>query len=259
MKVFITGSGGFIGNYIKKRLEKEYEIIAWSRKDHDLTKPLPMHEIDIIIHIAGGMPFENQEDVLSKNMLVTLNVLDFAKKQKKLKHFIYFSTYLVYGEGDSDEDVPCRPCGLYSACKFSCEKLLETACLPLTILRIACVYGKGQNENCFISKCIKHVGQDKPLVIYSGNTSFLHVEDLCDFVNILCRGEPYGILNIVGQKITTIEIANIIEKISGKPLHIIKKQGVDRDITSKNIHLTGWEFKRDIRDFIFQVFLPSTF
>ena len=54
MKVAITGSSGFIGSHLKKRLESEgHEIIEW---DTNVDKPIEFFETDgaeYVIHLAA--------------------------------------------------------------------------------------------------------------------------------------------------------------------------------------------------------------
>ena len=37
MKIFIFGSNGMLGNYVKSFLSNKYEIIPLTRKDYDLS------------------------------------------------------------------------------------------------------------------------------------------------------------------------------------------------------------------------------
>jgi len=56
MKIFLTGASGFIGKVILN--SSDDEVVAWTRQEHDLREPLPVVQVDVIIHVAGSLPFE---------------------------------------------------------------------------------------------------------------------------------------------------------------------------------------------------------
>lgn len=75
------------------------------------------------------------------------NALDSARSG--VKHFIYFSSSMVYGnfEGAAvTEESPCNPMGIYGALKFGGEKLViaygQVFGLPFTIIRPSALYGE---------------------------------------------------------------------------------------------------------------------
>jgi nucleoside-diphosphate-sugar epimerase len=251
MKVLVTGSSGFIGKYIVNALEKTHEVFAWTRQDHDLTKNIPIIQVDAIIHTAGALPYEDQSNILSKNILVTYNIAEFARHQEKLKHFIYISSYLVNGSGDVDEDSACMPTNLYSVCKFSCEKILENYKLPLTTLRVASVYGEGMGENTFISKCVKNIKEGNNIDIIDAETYYIHVEDLCELVRCVLAKPAVGILNAFSEKIKNVELAVLISNRIGTPLlATVIKSHLSRNISSNKLENIGWKSKKRIESYI---------
>lgn len=86
MKIFIFGSNGMLGNYVKSYLSKSYEIIPMTRKDYDLsklsidslTKLLRNKNIkkdDIIINCAGVIPQASTQRSLDTKLYFTINSL----------------------------------------------------------------------------------------------------------------------------------------------------------------------------------------
>ena len=78
MKIFIFGSNGMLGNYIKSYLSKSYEIISLTRKDYDLSKlsidtlttllnEKNLQKDDIVINCAGVI---SPNDKFSANLEV---------------------------------------------------------------------------------------------------------------------------------------------------------------------------------------------
>ncbi len=75
------------------------------------------------------------------------NALDCARGQDR--HFIYFSSSMVYGNFDGEsvtEERHCEPMGIYGALKYGGEKLViaynQVFGLPYTIVRPSALYGE---------------------------------------------------------------------------------------------------------------------
>ena len=86
MKIFIFGSNGMLGNYIKSYLSNLYEIIALTRKDYDLSKinidtlttllnKKNVQKDDIIINCAGVIPQASKQRGLNTRLYFTINSL----------------------------------------------------------------------------------------------------------------------------------------------------------------------------------------
>ena len=86
MKVFIFGSNGMLGNYIKSYLEQYYKICNLTRTDYDLSKlninsleKLLLNEYlekgDIIINCAGVIPQASKQRGLDTRLYFTINSL----------------------------------------------------------------------------------------------------------------------------------------------------------------------------------------
>ena len=86
MKIFIFGSNGMLGNYIKSYLSTKYEIISLTRKDYDLSntnidtltsllKEKNIQKDDIVINCAGMIPQASKQRGLDTRLYFTINSL----------------------------------------------------------------------------------------------------------------------------------------------------------------------------------------
>ena len=86
MKIFIFGSNGMLGNYMKSYLSKAYEIIELTRNDYDLSRIKieslsellnykNIKENDIVINCAGVIPQSLEKRGLNKRLYFTINSL----------------------------------------------------------------------------------------------------------------------------------------------------------------------------------------
>jgi dTDP-4-dehydrorhamnose reductase len=84
MKIFIFGSNGMLGNYVKKYLSNFYETIEITRIDYDLSKlnintlynlltNKYLDENDIVINCAGVIPQSCKERNLNTKLYFTIN------------------------------------------------------------------------------------------------------------------------------------------------------------------------------------------
>lgn len=86
MKIFIFGSNGMLGNYIKVYLSQYYKIIPLTRSDYDLQylsidslteifKEKNVQENDVIINCAGIIPQSSKQHEINKRLYYTVNSL----------------------------------------------------------------------------------------------------------------------------------------------------------------------------------------
>ena len=86
MKIYIFGSNGMLGNYVKIYLSKFYEVICLTRQDYDLNnltidtlnnllKSKNIEINDIIINCAGVIPQASKQRILDSKQYFKINSL----------------------------------------------------------------------------------------------------------------------------------------------------------------------------------------
>ena len=184
-KVLITGGAGFIGLHLAKyylskgnkvdladnfsrgindeELNKvinneNVNLFKVDLMDRDSIKQLP-DDYDYIFHLAAIIGVANvlkqPYNVLEKNVVLLINMLDFAKSQKNLKRFLFASTSEVYAgtllnfgmKIPTPETTPLCTTDLKSArtsymlSKIYGEALCNHSGLPITVFRPHNIYG----------------------------------------------------------------------------------------------------------------------
>tara|TARA_B100002052_G_C15835109_1_gene577354 strand:- start:448 stop:1443 length:996 start_codon:yes stop_codon:yes gene_type:complete len=192
MKVFITGSEGFIGSHlteyllkknyklrclyqynsfnnkgwleeIDKKLLKKAELVAGDIRDQSFLKN-EIKGCDVVIHLAAliAIPFsyKSVNSFLETNTIGTLNVLE-ACKEHKIKKLICTSTSEVYGTGvkmPMEEDHRLLAQSPYSASKIAADQFAISYHLsfglPVTILRPFNTFGPRQSLRAVIPTII---------------------------------------------------------------------------------------------------------
>jgi nucleoside-diphosphate-sugar epimerase len=173
MKIFITGSSGYIGSELVKRLSGRYEIVKYDLVNGqdilDYTKIREaMAGCDIVVHLAAIRgPDESKTflDYFRVNCQGTLNVVQSAV-ENNVRRIVYASSTGYYGlergvpfvkpikesnpvitQHVKVEDLKCRDCDIaYSTSKVIAEQILANYGLrkkiEVIILRLGPIGGK---------------------------------------------------------------------------------------------------------------------
>ena len=173
MKIFITGSSGFIGQHLVPLLRQQHTIIELQsdlRNHTDVVNELVAADPDVIVHLAARTEVEKsfyeQVTFSEINYVGSVNLIDAACRLRNLKNFVFASTMEVYGwqpisdevrdHGQPqvslafDEHTPPNPNAPYAVAKLAVEKYLEYAHrslnLPFTAIRQTNSYGRSDND-----------------------------------------------------------------------------------------------------------------
>ena len=254
--IFITGSSGFVGRNLIEYFQDEYEILAPTHQELDITNSADVldyfneHEIDIIIHCAnvGGSRKTGYDvgsiDIVDKNLRMFFNLM---RAQKQNTKFIHFGSGAEY---DKNNYIPQMseeffdkyvPMDSYGFSKYIISKYIEKA-EGITCLRIFGLYGKYEDYSYkFISNSIVKNLLHLPIIINQNvRFSYLLIDDLMKIVaNVISQPPRNRFINVTPtDSIELIEIANIINDVSDFQSEIIvNNAGMNREYTGANVCL----------------------
>ncbi len=247
MKYLITGSAGFIGYHLVKKLLKDDKnfIYAIDKKKlnlkHKNLKVITSNinslqkfpKVDIVFHLAafnGTKYFYSKPfNVINENILSTLKLVKYYRGKKLIK-FITAGSSEAYAGAQiikqkknilHNEEEPIifqdikNPRWSYSTSKFMSEILTINSGIPYQILRYFNVYGPRQKDH-FIPEFINRIKKKKyELYGFKNKRSFIYIDDAIEAtIKVSKINKKNEIINI-GSDIESkiIDVAKLIMKI----------------------------------------------
>jgi len=286
-RILITGGAGFIGHHVVEHLLKntDWEIAILDRLSYsssgldrlrdieafdekrvsmftaDFTKPIvdglsdEIGQVDYILHMGAETHVDNSitdpRPFVMSNVVGTMEMLMFARTQKNLKAFVYFSTDEVFGPAPVEVQYPewarYNSGNPYAAAKAGGEELAlafaNTYGIPVIITHTMNVFGERQHPEKFIPLVIRKVLNDEVVTIHAnkdktkaGSRYWIHARNVAAALSFLLdlwendpttriprptfwRPDNADKFNIVGEReVDNLEMAQTIARILDREL-----------------------------------------
>ncbi len=276
MKILITGGAGFIGYHLTKRLVSDGEEVVLadnfsrgvedsflkelseegkvSLRTVDLMDASAIDEFeddfDQIYHLAAIIGVQNvlerPYDVLKNNMILLVNMIELARRQKNLNRFLFASTSEIYAGTllyhdlpiPTPEDTPLTITDLdhartsYMLSKIYGEALVRQSGLPYTIFRPHNFYGPRMGMSHVIPELLRKVYFDEgagKLEVFSVDhkRTFCYIDDAVEMLVRLAKEKSAEgqFFNLGAEKPETsiLEVAQTVLKVVDKGYEIVPK------------------------------------
>lgn len=219
MKIAVSGSTGFIGTHLIKRLSSlDHEVIEVKRKE--IGKKL---EVDRYYFLSAYGNHYDQEDLDST---VKANVTDLARALRNTKTdlFVYFSTSAV--------KLPTL--NHYAVTKYAGE-LIAGRYPQSAVIRPLSIYGEGESDQHLIPTLVRRMLKGQDIDLAPGVHDWMHVEDFIDALMLIDVAFPQPMEIGTGIQTTNGEIYDIVKDILGKKAkshkvnHVGKMRTYDTD------------------------------
>lgn len=253
MKIFLTGSGGFIGRNILESLGDKYEFIHPRSRELNLMDDNAVNDFvkstkpDLIIHSASAgvriTADATRDDVAIPNIKMFDNLARHVSKKCPMFVFGSGAEYdksrplESVSESDFGKSIPNDPYG-YS--KYMISKQIESMDNVLN-MRIFGIYGKYENPTRFTSYAVSQNIRHLPIEINQNVVfQFLYINDFCNILDWFIKNRPgERFVNVCpDEKITLVELSNIVNQNSEyKSEIIVKTPGLNREYTGSNAKL----------------------
>lgn len=227
MKAVITGSEGFVGQYLKQHLESMgVEVIGFNLRDGEdlrifeqVRNFLDIHRPTHIFHLAAqafvAESFSNPQRTFEVNTLGSINILE-AVRQLGLKVNIQLAgTSEEYGDGEVSEDAMLQPKSPYAVSKVAMDYMGQLYArsydMHVVVTRSFNHTGPGRGEmyaESSFAKQIVEIELKRRKILEHGNlTTSRNYTDVRDVVRayVSAIDLPSGIYNICSRQNVTIQ------------------------------------------------------
>ena len=267
-KILVTGADGFIGkNFINFLKKKKISFFELGKKNGDLCQSKTwsnIPKVNVIVHLACKVmvPKNNIEQYVNDNLKITLNMLDYAQKNKS--NVVFVSTYM-YGKVKkfpTDENSEVVINNEYTLWK----KLSEELCsfyskkykIKINILRTFNIYGNFQ-KSFFLIPSLVNQSNNKKIIVNDDKPKrdLLFISDYLELLLLSCK--KFNKLNIFnvgfGKSFSIKKIVKLMGEINKKK-YLIEVKNIKRPNeipkTIANIKKTSqffnWKPKVTVKD-----------
>jgi nucleoside-diphosphate-sugar epimerase len=252
-KILVTGSNGFVGRSLVKRLKKlDCDVITYDLdKGNIAVDRLNLNGIDHVFHLASRVyvpdSWEQTFDFYQTNVMGTVNVLELCRENGC--SMTYISSY-VYGTPQYlpvDEKHPVSPASPYNHSKLVAEDICryyaQTFGFPVAVLRPVNIYGPGQSNDFLIPTIIRQVLDPSVTLIevmdLRPKRDYLYIDDFIEVLVLTMQTKGFEIYNIgSGYSVSVEEIISVV----------LKQAKIQKPYSAKNVERKNevWDVYNDI-------------
>ena len=228
MKIFITGSTGFLGSNFINYYVKRYDFSRHKKNTNVVI------EHDVVLNFAGKAhdlkKSSNDKEYYQVNTEFTNELFDtFLDSGAKV--FITLSSVKAVADeviGNLTEDAVATPVTHYGKSKLLAEQYILSKEIPIGkrvyILRPCMIHGPGNKGNLNLLYNLVSKGYPWPLGNFENKRSFCSIENLCFIIKELIERDdiPSGVYNIADDiPLSTNEVIQLIAESKGKDARIL--------------------------------------
>lgn len=236
MKVIVTGSEGFIGKQLCRRLESFSQVVRIDRENGDDAADIERfmtEDIDVVFHLAAETSvFNNRLDVIERENVRAFMKVALACHRHDVK--------LVYASSSTAN--PCNTTSMYGMTKHFNEQFAMAYCPKSVGVRLHNVYGPEPRKGTLLYNIL-----NGPCTIYNGGRNMRHFTFISDALDGFVKsiGEERQLVNIRNPERNTVrEFCEEVAKYERLDLHYAYRarprdnfeQSVDENIFSLPLH-----------------------
>jgi len=243
MKIFITGSTGFVGqNLVEYYTKRGHEVYAY-RRNEILRDCLKQFKPDAVINSAAEI--YDPEYMFEPNVLMVQTVLEYVRNCDQYCRVIQIGSSSEYGPTDhaTAEDTLLKPVDFYQATKGAatllCQGWARFFNLPVWIVRPYSVYGPGERPHRLFPRLYRAFNYDEPMTLYQGFHDFIYINDFVRGIDLVLQTwdlAPGEIVNFgSGSQTSNFDLLDIWTKVTGNTDAPVAKVAEMRKAFENNI------------------------
>lgn len=221
MNIFLTGSTGFVGSSLVKRLQA-HDIYCMKRGEKiSVVKKI---NPDVIFHIAAELYAEDK--MFDSNVKFTYDLLE-CTKHIPYKSFVYIGSSSEYGRKKFPlkETDSLTPETMYEATKGAgslfCQAFASIYNKPIKIARPFSLYGVGQQQNKLMPAIYNAYKNKKTLKLSDGVHDWIYIDDFVDGL-LMLMGDGKDIINFgSGIQSSNKQVLELFEKILSTKIEVV--------------------------------------
>ena len=233
MKIFITGSTGFIGQNLVY-FYKHHTVFEY-RRGMDINVELTNFKPNLIVNCAAEI--YNSELMYKTNVELVRNCLEYIKKNP-LTRMVQLGSSSEYGicTWPTSENDVLRPNNMYAGTKgvatILCQTYANTYNLDIIIVRPYSPYGPGERPHRLFPALWRAFKLNQQMTLVQGVHDFCYIDDFIDAVDLVIRSDkrtPGEIINISsGEQHSNKQILDVFRKVTGIEGNVVE---VDEFVT----------------------------
>jgi nucleoside-diphosphate-sugar epimerase len=221
MKIFITGTTGFLGRSLKEHFEQSHEVVEYVRTAN-LTMSLIVAQPDLIIHCAGEI--YNADKMFATNVGMVEEILEWIKRNPETR-LIQIGSSAEYGpmhRATSEVDA-INPVDVYQATKGAatllCQGYARQFGLQTCVARIYSGYGPHERPHRLFPRLYRAFFHNEPMKLFGGVHDFIYIDDFVRGIDMLTQ-TPWPAGEIVnfgsGRQYTNRAVLDVWEQVTGQ-------------------------------------------
>lgn len=229
MKIFITGSTGFIGQNLAD-FYSEHAVFRFTR-NMVLRDELDKYKPDLVINCAAEI--YDVDNMWAVNVVLAKQCLQYCIENDK--QMIQLGTSSEYGTVNrpSKESDPIQVESAYAGTKGIATLMCQTAAAEyqtdVVILRPYSPYGPRERRHRLFPALWRAFKLDQPMDLVMGVHDFLYIDDFVRALDCVLQSkdrQPGEIINVSsGQQYSNSDVLAAFQSVTGKqaPVNIVNK------------------------------------